>query len=404
MKRSALLVSLLVIALVAFASVASAQQASVFGNGVLVRAFISYLCTDDPSVTCFTDAECGAVGGTCNTSADYSASLEVRDETGDILPISDFTVTPDLGTMTPVVAKNPFLIHQHDLVNNDITLSFDSLTNRIYVFCTNEAHGLHVMTYNISLNTPVNGACVTYSQGLTQEPTNLCAVGTASEVSGTGPWSWTCYGANGGQNASCTAQKKVDGVCGSSNGQTLTSAPTSNLCSAGTPTTVSGSGPWNWTCTGIGTGTTATCSANIQSSGTPDIGFTMSWGQVSGVVGQSGGDNNKSFSETVTIVNTGNAPAGNFTVKAWFCGHYVLDSSCQLLYTWNVPGLAVGQTRTQVFSPMTFSGAAVHTYQYVITKVDADNQITESNEAICYYPASPTTGCNVHQYQYYIYR
>ena len=40
-----------------------------------------------------------------------------------------------------------------------------------------------------------------------------------------------------------------------------TSAPTANLCSAGTASTVSGSGPWSWSCAGSSGGTTATCSA-----------------------------------------------------------------------------------------------------------------------------------------------
>src|SRR3989338_1094375 len=49
--------------------------------------------------------------------------------------------------------------------------------------------------------------------------------------------------------------------CGSSNGGTFSSAPSSNLCSAGTASSVTGSGPWNWSCTGT-TGTTpAQCSA-----------------------------------------------------------------------------------------------------------------------------------------------
>ncbi len=55
----------------------------------------------------------------------------------------------------------------------------------------------------------------------------------------------------------------IDGSCGSSNGQTFTTAPTSNLCSAGTTSTVNGSGPWSWTCNGQNGGTDASCSANI---------------------------------------------------------------------------------------------------------------------------------------------
>ena len=51
-------------------------------------------------------------------------------------------------------------------------------------------------------------------------------------------------------------------TCGSSNGATLTSAPTTDLCSSGTATAVSGNGPWTWTCTGF-SGATTSCSANV---------------------------------------------------------------------------------------------------------------------------------------------
>ncbi|HEU5433445.1 MAG TPA: hypothetical protein VFU81_17400, partial [Thermomicrobiales bacterium] len=57
----------------------------------------------------------------------------------------------------------------------------------------------------------------------------------------------------------------VNGACGASNGGSFTSAPTANLCSSGTASAVSGSGPWNWTCAGANGGTTATCSAPLQS-------------------------------------------------------------------------------------------------------------------------------------------
>ena len=55
----------------------------------------------------------------------------------------------------------------------------------------------------------------------------------------------------------------IDGVCGSDNGKTLAVTPT-NLCSAGTPSALSGSGPWTWTCSGIEGGNSATCSAQLQ--------------------------------------------------------------------------------------------------------------------------------------------
>ncbi|MDR2415184.1 MAG: hypothetical protein LBD75_00795 [Candidatus Peribacteria bacterium] len=93
---------------------------------------------------------------------------------------------------------------------------------------------------------------------------HLCFVGTASTVSGTGPWTWTCVGSNGGMTSpTCKAYKElsVDGACGSANGTRVSAAPTNNLCSAGTASSVSGSGPWSWTCVGSNGGRTVDCSA-----------------------------------------------------------------------------------------------------------------------------------------------
>ena len=54
------------------------------------------------------------------------------------------------------------------------------------------------------------------------------------------------------------------GTCGSSNGGIFLAAPTYNLCTTGTASTVTGNGPWYWSCTGNNGGTTANCNANIQ--------------------------------------------------------------------------------------------------------------------------------------------
>ena len=56
----------------------------------------------------------------------------------------------------------------------------------------------------------------------------------------------------------------INGVCGASNGATLIAKPTANFCTAGTATTVTGTGPWSWNCTGLNAGTTAVCTAAIQ--------------------------------------------------------------------------------------------------------------------------------------------
>ena len=50
-------------------------------------------------------------------------------------------------------------------------------------------------------------------------------------------------------------------------GAVLTAAPTANLCTAGTASTVSGSGPWAWSCAGSNGGSTASCTDKLASTG-----------------------------------------------------------------------------------------------------------------------------------------
>jgi hypothetical protein len=113
-----------------------------------------------------------------------------------------------------------------------------------------------------------NGACgISNGGSFTSVPTaNLCMSGVASLVSGSGPWTWTCSGEYGGTTASCSASltaQPVNAACGSSNGGSFTSVPTANLCMSGVASLVSGSGPWTWTCSGEYGGTTASCSASL---------------------------------------------------------------------------------------------------------------------------------------------
>jgi hypothetical protein len=54
--------------------------------------------------------------------------------------------------------------------------------------------------------------------------------------------------------------KYLNTGCGTANGQAFSSAPSTNLCNSGTASSLSGTGPWTWTCTG--TYGTASCSAN----------------------------------------------------------------------------------------------------------------------------------------------
>ncbi len=66
----------------------------------------------------------------------------------------------------------------------------------------------------------------------------------------------------GAYSQSSTNPSASNGVCGTANGEEHPSIPTTNLCSTGTASEVSGDGvPYNWTCTGLNGGTTASCEA-----------------------------------------------------------------------------------------------------------------------------------------------
>jgi hypothetical protein len=65
--------------------------------------------------------------------------------------------------------------------------------------------------------------------------------------------------------ALAAAPSVTNGSCGESNGTNLTVAPTTGLCNAGTASSVSGKGPWTWFCVGSNGGSTASCSAQLVS-------------------------------------------------------------------------------------------------------------------------------------------
>lgn len=117
---------------------------------------------------------------------------------------------------------------------------------------------------------PQNGSCGASNGSIvTSSPTSfLCNIGVATGVTNNGgSYSWSCSGNNYGNPsnvASCSAQQRVVGQCGSDNGQTMSSTPT-NLCTSGTASSVSSNGTsYSWSCNG-NYGAPASCSASQQS-------------------------------------------------------------------------------------------------------------------------------------------
>ena len=338
MKKLALF-SVLIVALLGFSAIALAQEASVFGDHVLVRAYLVQTPDTDP--------------------ATYSAYLEVRDENGVVLPTADFIVTGVLGTHNPTVDANPFMIHDNDLIKGDISISYDYLTKTIYVFCTNQTPGLHVMAYDIHLTAPdpVNGLCGT--------SLNSCTSGTLNDTTDSGTsYLWDCVGSDGGTTAHCSQLKPINGACGT----------TVNTCTAGVLNDIADSGTnYLWDCTGLNQGTTAHCSSAIPS-GSADLTVTVFRTPAAGT-------NNLGFSGYVTVANRGTGAAGPFKIKIYmsrstdYTAGQLLDNG-----TATVSGLAAGASTTVYFEGLTFHSLALHTYYRIIAVADADNQVSETNE------------------------
>jgi len=138
----------------------------------------------------------------------------------------------------------------------------------------------------------VNGSCGS-ANGTTVSSapsSNLCSAGTASGVVGTGPWNWVCTSSSG-TTASCVASKtattQVNGACGSANGTTVSTAPASNLCSVGTASGVVGTGPWNWVCTSS-SGTTASCVAAKAEVAAPTATLTTNGALTNAIIESNG--------------------------------------------------------------------------------------------------------------------
>ncbi|HEU0118301.1 MAG TPA: hypothetical protein VFR09_06675, partial [Alphaproteobacteria bacterium] len=125
---------------------------------------------------------------------------------------------------------------------------------------------------------------------------DLCSAGEVSEVSGEGPWRWTCKGIQGGMTVSCAAPVSAnaviappssssssssaaivsgvaasptaeDGTCGTSDGAGTDHMPGANLCAHGVASRVSGNGPWTWACSGFNGGSAAACTAPKKADG-----------------------------------------------------------------------------------------------------------------------------------------
>ncbi|MBI5483048.1 MAG: hypothetical protein HY888_01135 [Deltaproteobacteria bacterium] len=119
---------------------------------------------------------------------------------------------------------------------------------------------------NIFMVVGQNGSVFVSADGVTWSPRES---GTSTYLY-RAAWGNTKFVAVGYLGTIASSPDLVNGVCGVSNGLRLMTAPTADFCSAGTASALTGAGPWSWSCAGIGGGATANCSANFQKYGDCD--------------------------------------------------------------------------------------------------------------------------------------
>ena len=139
--------------------------------------------------------------------------------------------------------------------------------------CTSSPSGctgdnLYPTSQSCTVNVPVNAQCGSANgQSFNSAPTtNLCAQGTESQIINNSEynlWLWICNGSNDGGRVGCYAYKKINAQCGDANGYSFESMPTSKLCLSGTagPIIDSGFSSWLWICYGPNFGINVGCYA-----------------------------------------------------------------------------------------------------------------------------------------------
>lgn len=97
-------------------------------------------------------------------------------------------------------------------------------------------------------------------------------------------------------------------------------------------------------------------------------------------------DTNKPFTVSITVKNQGSGAAGAFKVKGYMSPNKEINlppagppSGDTLLFTWSLSGLAAGATASSQITSQ-FGFYPIHLIYYLIFKVDADNEVGETNE------------------------
>lgn len=113
-------------------------------------------------------------------------------------------------------------------------------------------------TSSSNLNPPSTGPATCPAGQHIDPDTGDCVANTATD-----PGDPT----NTGNPSSGGAGALVNGVCGPAAQQSQLSKPSTDLCTSGTASAVTGNGPWNWMCNGVNNGSSQNCTTGTPTSG-----------------------------------------------------------------------------------------------------------------------------------------
>ena len=216
---------------------------------------------------------------------------------------SSFTTGADFDWSGPSVASTiPVSAATGVAVNTPITVTFSELMDPVLI----DSNHVYLRSHNSGTTVPTTFT-ITVSGGATTvnlTPTTALAASTIYDIVVSNP-NWCMTDVAGNNINNCGLQSwsfttgtatAANGICGTANGASFSSAPTANLCSAGTATLVTNPGSWTWSCTGQYSGTTAACSATVT--GTPacasptGLGLAGLWPGTDNATDFSGNGNN----------------------------------------------------------------------------------------------------------------
>lgn len=346
MRKLHIIASVVMVVLFGFAAMSLAAETSVFDQvtGWVIRA------------------------STSGASAPYGINIEVVDT--NRMPPAGATFTcsgaPGAGTGNPAVVAN-------DAVNTDISMAFDSAAGKAYVFYTSQG-GLQLPNCTLAGGPPPD----------TQPPAvSITSPGSGATVSGTA----VTLSASASDNVGVVGvQFKVDGI---NVGAEDTSAPysiswnsTTVANGSHTITAVARDAAGNST---TSAGVTVNVSNGGGGGGGVDLVITM-LKPVDPVSGRTLGaiDNGQAFNIAITIANNGTSASGGFWVRCYFSTDDIPNNggnpADQQLFSWYVNSLAGGQTLSYTATNVRFTNFGAHNSYYIVAKIDADNQVAESDE------------------------